>query len=54
MNGDERPDGIADYEHMSEDELYHALRQRRLDVAAVTEKVDDFNKHTVIAFLKVW
>jgi hypothetical protein len=54
MGNHERTVGIVGYEHMSEDELYYLLEQRRLDVATVAEKVDDFNRHKVIAFLRVW
>lgn len=53
MSSRERTGGILDYENMPDDELYLLLQQRRLDVAAVATKIDDLNRQTIIAFLKV-
>lgn len=48
-----RDRGTVDYNRMPDDELYLLLARRRPDVAAVAEKIDDHNRQTVIAFLRV-
>lgn len=53
MGDHERKDGTVDYEHMPDNELYLLLARRRSDIAAVAKNIDDHNRQTVIAFLKV-
>lgn len=42
---------MADYEGMSNEELYLLLKEKAPDVAAVAGEVRDSNRNTVIAFL---
>lgn len=42
---------MADYEDMSDEELFRLLLERAPDVAAVAGGVRDSNRETVIAFL---
>ena len=42
-----------DCEKMSDEELYHFLRENLPAVAETVREVTDFNRETVIAFLKL-
>jgi hypothetical protein len=42
---------MADYEDMSDEELYRLLKERAPEVAVVAGGVRDSNRETVIAFL---
>jgi hypothetical protein len=44
---------MADYEGMSNEELFQLLKERAPDVAAVVRDVQGSNRETVIAFLTI-
>ncbi|HNR79931.1 MAG TPA: hypothetical protein PKG85_06760 [Mesotoga infera] len=41
-----------DYDYMSDDELFVALKEKAPATAETVEKVNDSNRQTIIAFLK--